>query len=121
VLHEAVGSNLAGNRRLVYGDPDRAFAEAEIVIRERFRYPKYSSTPIETYGVVAIFSPFEGAYTIWSNFMGPFIMHPLTARVLGVPENKLRFIVPGDIGGSSRACTRTWRWWRSRPGSRRFP
>src|SRR5438445_4628672 len=100
VLHEAVGSNLAGHRRLVYGDPDRAFAEAVIVIRERFRYPKYSSTPIETYGVVAIFSPLEGAYTIWSNFMGPFIMHPLTARVLRVPENKLRFIVPGDIGGS---------------------
>src|SRR2546422_3443666 len=98
VLHEQVGSNLAGHRRLVYGDPDRAFAEAEIVIRERFRYPKYSSTPIETYGVVAIFSPLEGAYTIWSNFMGPFIMHPLTARVLGVPENKLRFIVPRVIG-----------------------
>src|SRR5216117_3603210 len=100
VLHEAVGSNMAGHRRLVYGDPDRAFAEAEIVSRERFRYPKYSSTPIETYGVVATFSPLEGAYTIWANFMGPFIMHPLTARVLGVSENKLRFIVPGDIWGS---------------------
>ena len=32
--------------------------------------------------------------------MGPFIMHPITARVLGVPENKLRLIVPPDIGGS---------------------
>ncbi len=100
VLHEAVGSNLAGHRRLVYGDPDRAFAGAEIVIRERFRYPKYSSTPIETYGVIARWDPLDGAYTLWSNFMGPFIMHPLTARVLGVPENKLRFIVPPDIGGS---------------------
>jgi len=100
VLHEAVGSNLAGHRRLVYGDPDRAFAEAEIVVRERFRYPKYASTPIETYGVIARWDPLEGVYTLWSNFMGPFIMHPLTARVLGVPENKLRFIVPCDIGGS---------------------
>jgi len=100
VLHEAVGSNLAGHRRLVYGDPDRAFAEAEIVIRERFRYPKYSSTPIETYGVIARWDPLEGAYTLWSNFTGPFIMHPLTAGVLGVPGNKLRFIVPPDIGGS---------------------
>jgi 2-furoyl-CoA dehydrogenase large subunit len=100
VLHEAVGSNLAGNRRLVYGDPDGAFADAEIVIRERFRYPKYSSTPIETYGVIARWDALEGAYTLWANFMGPFIMHPLTARVLGVPENKLRFIVPSDIGGS---------------------
>src|SRR5256886_16751870 len=35
-----------------------------------------------------------------SLFMGPFIMHPLTARVLGLPGNKLRFIVPPDIGGS---------------------
>ena len=32
--------------------------------------------------------------------MGPFIMHPITARVLGVAENKLRLIVPPDIGGS---------------------
>ncbi len=87
-------------RRLVYGDPDRAFAEAEVVIRERFRYPKYSSTPIETYGVIARWDPLEGSYTLWANFMGPFIMHPITARVLGVAENKLRLIVPPDIGGS---------------------
>src|SRR5206468_9670706 len=69
VLHEAVGSNLAGHRRLVYGDPDRAFAEADLVISERFRYPKYSPTPIAPYGVIARWQPPEGAYTVWSNFM----------------------------------------------------
>ncbi|HTO10050.1 MAG TPA: xanthine dehydrogenase family protein molybdopterin-binding subunit [Candidatus Binatia bacterium] len=101
VLHELVGSNLAGNRRLVYGDPDRAFADAEVIVRERFRFPKYGSTPIETYGIVARWDgPADGVLTIWSNFMGPFIMHPLVARVLGLPENRLRFIVPPDIGGS---------------------
>jgi 2-furoyl-CoA dehydrogenase large subunit len=100
VLHEQVGSNLAGHRRLVYGDPDRAFAGADVVVRERFRFPKYGSTPIETYGVVARWDPLDGVLTIWSNFMGPFIMHPLVARVLQLPENRLRFIVPPDIGGS---------------------
>src|SRR5437867_15886 len=100
VLHEAVGSNLAGHRRLVYGDPDRAFREADVVLDERFSFPKYGSTPIETYGVIAKWDPLDGLCTVWSNFMGPFIMHPLTARVLGLPENKLRFIVPPDIGGS---------------------
>jgi 2-furoyl-CoA dehydrogenase large subunit len=100
VLHEAVGTNLAGHRRLVYGDPDRAFREADVVVRERFRFPKYGSTPIETYGVIARWDPLDGVLTVWSNFMGPFIMHPLTARALGLPENKLRFIVPPDIGGS---------------------
>ena len=100
VLHEAVGSNLANNRRLVYGDPDLAFRDADVVITERFRFPKYGSTPIETYGVIARWDMLEGVCTVWSNFMGPFIMHPLTGRVLGLPENKLRFIVPPDIGGS---------------------
>ena len=100
VLHEAVGSNLANNRRLVYGDPDRAFRDADVVVKERFKFPKYGSTPIETYGVIAKWDALEGVCTVWSNFMGPFIMHPLTARVLGLPENRLRFIVPPDIGGS---------------------
>jgi len=100
VLHDAVGSNLANNRRLVYGDPDRAFREADVVVRERFKFPKYGSTPIETYGVIARWDALDGVCTVWSNFMGPFIMHPLTARVLGLAENRLRFIVPSDIGGS---------------------
>src|SRR6266404_9218255 len=99
VLHDKVGTNLAGHRRLVYGDPERAFREAEVVLRERFRFPKYGSTPIETYGIIARWE-LDGVCTVWSNFMGPFIMHPLTARVLGLPENQLRFIVPPDIGGS---------------------
>jgi 2-furoyl-CoA dehydrogenase large subunit len=100
ILHEAVGSNLAGHRRLVYGDPDRAFRDADVVIRERFKFPKYGSTPIETYGIIARWDALDGVLTVWSNFMGPFIMHPLVARVLGLAENRLRFIVPPDIGGS---------------------
>src|SRR5437870_3466516 len=58
-----------------------------------------AATPIETYGIIARWE-LDGVCTVWSNFMGPFIMHPLTARVLGLAENKLRFIVPPDIGGS---------------------
>src|SRR5438046_1904562 len=100
VLHDAVGTNLAGHRRLVYGDPDRAFGEADVVLKERFRFSKFGWSPVATYGVIAAWDSLEGVCTVWSNFMGPFIMHPLTARVLGLPENKMRFMVPPDIGGS---------------------
>lgn len=100
VLHEEVGSNLACHRHAKYGDPDRAFEQADVVIRERLRYPKYSSTPIETYGVVAAHETVSGVLTVTSNFMGPFVMHALVARALGLPENKLRFIVAPEIGGS---------------------
>jgi 2-furoyl-CoA dehydrogenase large subunit len=100
ILHESVGSNEACHREIVYGDVDGTFAGADVVIRERFRYPKYSSTPIETYGVVAAYDPTTGVLTITSNFMGPFILHALVARALGLAENRLRFVVPPDIGGS---------------------
>jgi 2-furoyl-CoA dehydrogenase large subunit len=100
ILHEAVGSNEACHREIAYGDVERAFADADVVIRERFRYPKYSSTPIETYGVIAAYDPSSGVLTITSNFMGPFILHALVARALGIAENRLRFVTPPDIGGS---------------------
>src|SRR5438046_6201168 len=56
-------------------------------------------TNLFAYGVIA---PWEcdGVCTVLSNVMAPLIMHALTARVLGRAENKLRFIVPPDIGGS---------------------
>lgn len=100
VLHDEVGSNLACHRHLVYGDVDAAFAEADLVVRDRFVFPRYTSMPLETFAVVASYDHFDGMLTVWSNFMGPFIMHPVTARALNVPENRLRFIVPPDIGGS---------------------
>ncbi len=100
VLHEQVGDNAALHRLLTYGDPDAAFRAADLVVSGKFRFPKYGSTPIETYAVIGQYDAGSGMLTIWSNFMGPFIMHPITARALQIPENKLRFIVPPDIGGS---------------------
>jgi len=100
VLHDQVGDNAALHRIMTYGDPEGAFHEADLVISEKFRFPKYGSTPIETYAVIGQYDAGTGMLTIWSNFMGPFIMHPITARALQIPENKLRFIVPPDIGGS---------------------
>jgi 2-furoyl-CoA dehydrogenase large subunit len=100
ILHDEVGSNEACHREIEYGDVAGAFAAADVVIRERFRYPKYSSTPIETYGVIAAYDAGSGVLRITSNFMGPFILHALVARALGLAENRLRFVVPPDIGGS---------------------
>jgi 2-furoyl-CoA dehydrogenase large subunit len=100
LLHEQIGSNVVCHRLLTYGDVDAAFQQADVVLSERFIFPKYTSMPLETYAVIASYDPFDGMMTLWSNFMGPFIMHPITARALNIPENKLRFIVPSDIGGS---------------------
>ncbi len=100
LLHDEHGTNVAVHRSLRWGDVDAAFREADLVVAETYCFPKYNSMPMETYGVAASYDGPTGTLTIWSNFMGPFIMHPLVARALGLPENRLRFIVPTDIGGS---------------------
>ena len=100
VLHDAVGSNLVHHRTFRYGDPEAAFARADRVVRLDWRFPRYSSTPMETYGLVAHFERRPDRYTIWSNFQGPFILHALMTGALGVPGNRLRLITAPHSGGS---------------------
>jgi 2-furoyl-CoA dehydrogenase large subunit len=100
VLHEEVGSNVGNHRAFRFGDPESAFAQADLIVGERFSFPRYSSLPIETYGVIAHYDQGSGLMTIWSNFHGPFVLHSVVAGGLGIPGNQLRFIVPADIGGS---------------------
>src|SRR5262249_4419132 len=100
VLHETLGSNVASDRSFRYGDPETAFALADRRIAIEVRYPRNSCTPIETYGVVAEYDPGEDAYDILANFMGPFSLHPVMARALKVPGNRLRLRTPPDSGGS---------------------
>jgi 2-furoyl-CoA dehydrogenase large subunit len=100
LLHEEVGSNAGNHRSFTYGDPETAFADADLVIEQHFSFPRYSSLPIETYGVIAHHDQGTGAMTIWSNFHGPFILHSVVAAALGLPGNQLRLVIPADIGGS---------------------
>lgn len=100
LLHPEQGSNVAHHRTFCYGDPDGAFATADLVVRGRYAFPRVSAMPMETYGVIAHYDPAEDVYTIWANFHGPFTLHSVLAHSLGVPANRLRVVVPPDIGGS---------------------
>jgi 2-furoyl-CoA dehydrogenase large subunit len=100
VLHEGLKSNIASDRSFRYGDPDRAFAEAAHRIAVEVNYPRNSCTPIETYGLVADYDPNEDAYDVLATFQGPFSIHPVLARALKVPGNRLRLRTPPDSGGS---------------------
>ncbi|GAX90027.1 xanthine dehydrogenase family protein molybdopterin-binding subunit [Effusibacillus lacus] len=100
VLHEEVGCNVANHRVFNYGDVDKAFAEADFVLKHKFHFPKYSATPVETYGVIAHYQASGNNLTIWSNFHGPFTLQSVMAAALQIPSNHLRIIIPKDVGGS---------------------
>jgi 2-furoyl-CoA dehydrogenase large subunit len=55
---------------------------------------------MECFVVVADYRAADGSYDVLSNFQGPFSTHPVMARALKVPGNKLRLRTPADSGGS---------------------
>ncbi|WP_241746669.1 xanthine dehydrogenase family protein molybdopterin-binding subunit [Cytobacillus firmus] len=100
VLHEEAGTNIVNHRIFQYGDVEDSFKSADYIISKKFTFPKVSATPVENYGVIANYTKSEGAYTIWSNFHGPFTLHSVMTAALKVASNRLRIITPKDIGGS---------------------
>jgi 2-furoyl-CoA dehydrogenase large subunit len=100
LLHDKAESNTINTRSFRYGDPERAFREADHVVEFAYTYPRYASTPMETFGVVAQFEQAPDRFTVWSNFQGPFVLQPLMAGALKVAGNRLRLITPPHSGGS---------------------
>jgi 2-furoyl-CoA dehydrogenase large subunit len=99
-LHDGLAGNVASDRSFRYGDPERAFGDAARRVSLTVRYPRNSCTPIETYGLVAEYDASQDAYDVLANFQGPFSLHPVMARSLKVPGNRLRLRTPPDSGGS---------------------
>jgi aerobic carbon-monoxide dehydrogenase large subunit len=100
VLHEHLESNLAAEMTQTVGDPARAFAEADVVIRLPFRFGRASGQPLETRGVVARYerTRWSGGFTVWASTQMPHNARRVLAGLLGVPQQAVRVIAP-DIGG----------------------
>lgn len=99
LLHPGVGSNVPSTRHFTYGDPDKAFAEADRIVELTVDYPRNSQTPLEGYVVVADYRSDEEGYDVMSNFQGPFTVHPVMSKALRVKGTQLRLRSPAYSGG----------------------
>ena len=80
------------------GDPEKAFKEAEVVVKQRITSQRLIPTAMETRGVVADYRSAEKNLTLYSSTQIPHLMRSLVAQMLGVAENHLRVITP-EVGG----------------------
>src|SRR5713101_6159634 len=80
------------------GDPEKAFKEAEVVVKQRITSQRLIPTAMETRGVVAEYRSAEKNLTLYSSTQIPHLMRTLVAMMLGLPENHLRVITP-EVGG----------------------
>ena len=99
VVHEAAGSNVVSTREFSYGEPEKAFAEADKVVKVKIRYPRNSQTPLEGFVVNAEYIAGEDLYDVASNYQGPFTSHPVMSMALRVKNSQLRMRTPQWSGG----------------------
>lgn len=107
LIHEKIGTNLAWSRLFEFGDTDKAFAEADEIVKERLHWHRSSPSPLEPSGVVANYDKATGTLTLWSNNQRPIFCLPYVSRALRLPRDKIRSICT-DIGGGFGVKTNTY-------------
>jgi len=78
---------------------DAAFVRAAHVARHRFVINRVTAATMEPRGAVGDYNATDGRYTIYTPMQRPHPTRADLAKVLKVPESKVR-IVTGDTGGS---------------------
>src|SRR5213594_5064155 len=80
------------------GEPDLA-RPGLTVVRERFRHQRLAAMPIECRGALAQYDAESGVLTLWASIQSPYSQRDVIARVLGLPAERVRVVVP-DVGGA---------------------
>src|SRR5437879_6253797 len=95
--HEGLPDNLGWDLTFS-ADADAAFAEADVVVKERILQQRLAPTPIEARTVLAEWNEGDRTLTMWTPSQDPHIIRLFLAGALGIPETRFRVISP-DVGG----------------------
>src|SRR5512132_1754266 len=97
LAREELDSNLCYIATKKGGDVDKAFAEAEHIVRLRIASPRLVALAMEPRGIVAKPEP-TGDLTVWLSTQSPHRVRTDLATAIGFPEHRIRVIAP-DVGG----------------------
>jgi len=95
--------NVSKHVRLEFGDVDAALAASEVEVEDDYEFHGTTHTPIEPHCALAQYAP-DGVLTVWSSTQITHYVQRTLARVLELPESKVRVIQPclgGAFGGKS--------------------
>ncbi len=81
------------------GEVDKAFAEADVIVKQRITSQRLIPTAMEGRGVVAEWRAADRQLNLYSSSQIPHLMRTLVAQMLGLEENRLRVVTP-EVGGA---------------------
>jgi carbon-monoxide dehydrogenase large subunit len=80
------------------GDIDKAFKEADVIVRQRITSQRLVPCAMETRGVVAEWRKADRTLNIYTSTQIPHLARTILAAMLGLEENRVRLIAP-EVGG----------------------
>ncbi len=103
VFYPIPGTNVANRFRLIHGDVEKGFAEADEIVEEEFRISHVSHAYMETQNVVAQYLR-DGSVEVWTSCQSPFVVRQIMSESLKIPSNKVTVrtaFVGGGFGGKA--------------------
>lgn len=97
-LYDEYPDNRMGQHTFTTGDVEKAFAEADVVLRETFYYGRQMGLPLETRGTIASWDVHSGQLELWLSTQGAHVNRDLMGQALRKPVHEIRVRVP-DVGG----------------------
>jgi CO/xanthine dehydrogenase Mo-binding subunit len=98
VVHDDAPDNIAGLVEDSTGDPDGAFASAELVERLALSIERSLASPIEGRGVAVEWDPRRRRMHVWASTQAPVALKHGLCRILGLASDELHLEAP-DVGG----------------------
>ena len=102
-IHDGRPHNIEKEYHHVFGDPDKAFEQADFVAEERYYAGEVTHAAMEPHATLAIWEP-DNRLTVYSSTQVPFYLHRTAAEVCEMPMSQIRVIKPligGGFGGKS--------------------
>jgi len=107
-LYPEIAGNRCFTRTLREGDAARAVAGAARVVSLRVVQQRLSAVAMEPRSVLATFDASTEELTLWTSCQAPFRVRAEVARLLDLPESRVRVIAP-DVGGGFGVKTGPYR------------
>jgi carbon-monoxide dehydrogenase large subunit len=105
---DQLAGNLCFSNSRNGGDVERAFANADQVVSLSIDNHRLAPVAIEPRAAIAMPDPMGDGLTLYVAAQSPFRLRAPIARVLGLPENRLRVVTP-DVGGAFGAKNNLYR------------
>jgi xanthine dehydrogenase molybdenum-binding subunit len=91
-------SNVASHFRHLKGDPEKGFAEADVIIEREFHTVSVHQGYLEPHAATATWGA-DGILTIYASTQGTFAAREQIATLLQYPMSKIK-VIPTEVGGA---------------------